>query len=105
MMAFPPAGWTTDFAKLSAKELEVSATFLMREEDTFVPNTNEYAESIKGTMNLRKWFEWEHNISNGFLHHHQRQNLEWIMVTWNWYIRKLPYQWIVFTVYGTYGII
>lgn len=70
----------------------------MREGDTFVPNTNEYAKSINGKMNLRKVFECVgHNISNGFLHLRQAA----VTVTRmdngiGIHIRLLSCQWIVF---------
>lgn len=66
--------WTDNFTNLSARstsrEITQEAQICIPQTSAttgWYPNTNEYAHSVNGTMNLGKVFEWEHKIENGMI--------------------------------------
>lgn len=76
--------WKEDLSNLSARatsrEYSNPACIIIPYETqrrAFCPNTNEYAHSINGTMNLGHVFHWEHKIKHGLIcqrHHYTPVN-------------------------------
>lgn len=66
--------WTTTFLNLSARatsrKFERNCILMCPQSNTnvvYIPNTNEYAHVVNGTMNLGKVFEWSHKCKNGLI--------------------------------------